>query len=261
VTALGRLAPWLLLAAAACKSSSPGMVTGPAADTGAAGRDGALDAPSDTGPGDAPSTDAPSTDTLSIDAPSFDTRPPDSLSIDSVEAPPPADAPPADAAAASCEPIGSPCTKAEETCSTADSVEIACRQIRVCRFGRWQAAQSLLAACQAGTARACPALPPVQDTACTLQYQLCAYPNGTSCGCVTGCERGVDAGGPCIKPLLWACRGAGGPPCPPGPPALGAPCGSQPAQCIYGPSCSALTVQCTNARWQLGLYAALGGCG
>jgi hypothetical protein len=250
-----RLLPWLLLAAAACRSSASGKAPGAPADTGAGDAEGS---PADTRASDTLAPDTHAADGSLDLPPPADAPPPDAPPADA----PPADAPPVDSGALpiTCGSIGSPCPTPNQSCSVGDSVEIACREFRSCR-GLWETPQSFLAPCQAGTANACPVAPPGDGSSCPVRYQLCGYPTGTTCGCVTGCERGADAG-PCNKPLGWVCRSvSGGTSCPPGPPALGTPCGSMAALCTYGPTCSAFTVQCTDHGWQLPLYGALGGCG
>jgi hypothetical protein len=167
----------------------------------------------------------------------------------------------ADGPAASCSPVGAACTTNEDPqCSSGDGVEIACRSYRVCSDGRWQPAQSFLAPCQAGGPGACPASAPVPGGVCTVHAQLCSYPSGTSCACVSDCASGVDAG-VCNRPFTWTCNVANlsaGSLCPPRAPQLGDPCGDQPVQCQYGPTCAAYGIECKSGRWQLG---AIGGCG
>jgi hypothetical protein len=161
-----------------------------------------------------------------------------------------------------CGTVGSLCATEDEGCSSGDAIEIACRTIRVCRGGHWQNVFSFLAPCQSGGPTSCPMGEPVAGSACPIHSQLCTYASGVSCGCVTGCESGVDAG-PCNKPLAWDCSRANGAPssrCPPIPPRLEDPCGGQPIQCTYGPYCSAYVVDCKDFRWRLWSLSTIGGC-
>jgi hypothetical protein len=245
-----RLLLLLLPAWAACNSSTSGKVTDSAADipgTDAGGVDLSLQ--------DATPNDLASERQGGDTSADRNTEPFDTAVV--MDAPPVDTAPPA-----GCGAVGSPCAAEGESCSTGDSVEIACRELRVCQGGRWRSVQTFLAVCQSG-GNACPMNVPNTGSTCTLHFQLCAYTTGTSCGCVSGCESGVDAG-PCAKPLAWACSSANGAPsslCPPRAPQLGAPCGSSTIQCTYGPYCSAYVVQCKDYRWQLPPFSTVGGCG
>jgi hypothetical protein len=243
----------LILPWAACRSSTSGGARAAAADTATDDADSAdASAPEDGAANDLTS------DRFGGDGKS------DQAPDGSPDTPPPTDAPPADArSTAGCAALGSPCATEGDACSSGDAVEIACREFRICRSGRWQPVQRLLASCQSGTPNACPLTPPGGATSCMVHFQLCAYTDGTSCGCVNGCEGGIDAGA-CTRPLAWACSSANGAPsshCPRSAPQLGDPCGAQPIQCTYGPYCSGYLVQCQDGRWQLRPFSAIGGCG
>jgi hypothetical protein len=149
-------------------------------------------------------------------------------------------------------PLDTPCGEGRAICMYGSSVRVDCREVRVCRDGKWQVDEDR-ETCQTPPADYCSSAIP--EGACDPiawsgerisgeGQAFCDYPDGTLCYCRLCTAEGCAGN-------FWDCsRAPEDPQCPSVAPNQGSRCDAQGVSCDYGEPCrGGGSYICMNATW------------
>lgn len=142
---------------------------------------------------------------------------------------------------------GEQCTKEGLFCTYGDSPRAQCRTAVTCSGGSWELGNSSECIETEPPAGFCPATQPPEGAACSSNWAICTYDDGTICEC-SSCH----GGGPCSPaPPAWQCRPHEPSSCPTIAPNAGTACEEEGQGCYYGVVCgvSGAGMGCQDGAW------------